>query len=180
MRRTLTVSLGIGILIALMLSGCAKHFVITDSLEAPLERPAYFVVGEITDGLPLDMEEGKKPSSEDINKLKNYLHAELLNRKFLSERILGAEGTEYQVVGSFVEYKKGSGVVRALIGFGLGSARASISLQLIDTETGEVIFGGMFKGTVSDWGESGEKMFRRISKDFSKELEKQMKKLSKG
>lgn len=180
MRQTLTVSLGIGLLIVLMLSGCAKHFVITEQLEAPLERPAFFVIGDITDDLPPDIEEGKKPSSEDIGKLKNYLHEELAKRKFLSERVSGSEGAEYEIVGSIVDYKKGSGLMRALFGFWAGSANTSIALKLIDIETGDVIFGGMFEGSVSSWGESGDKMFKQISKRFSKELEKQMKKLSKG
>lgn len=180
MKRTLTVSLGIGILTVLMLSGCAKNFVITEQLETPLERPAVFVVGDITDDLPLDIEEGKKPSSEDIDKLKNYLHSELANRKFLSKNEFGDEGAEYEIVGSIVDYKKGSGFMRFLFGRLAGGAKTSISLQLVDVKTGEIIFGGMFKGTVSNWGDSGDKMFKQISKRFSKELEKQMKKLSKG
>jgi len=178
MKRSLPLVIGLSILMLLVISGCSKSYVITYDLEMPLAHPPTYVIGDIADELPLDMDEGNKPSIEDIDKLKGYLHEELAKRKELHLDPDGPEKATYVLVGSVVEYKKGSGVVRALFGFGLGSARATITLKLIDRETQEVVFGGNFNGSVSDWGEAGDKMFKRISKDFAKELEKQFKKLN--
>lgn len=178
MKRSLHLAVGLCALMLFLLSGCTKSYIITYDLEMPLEYMPTYAIGEITDELPLDMEEGKKPSMDDIRKLKGYLHEELAKRKHLDLAPVEYADATYELVGSVIEYKKGSGVVRALIGFGLGSSYATITLKLVDIETNEVVFGGNFKGSVTDWKKSGDEMFKKISKNFAKELEKQYKKLN--
>ena len=91
---------------------------------------------------------------------------------------------QYVIEGSILQFKKGSGLVRALIGFGIGSAKVTTELKLIrraksPEEQDKVIFAGNFKQTVSDWLESGDKIFERVAKDFAKVLKKRMKKIQK-
>ncbi len=81
----------------------------------------------------------------------------------------------YEITGSILGYKAGSGFLRFMIGFGAGSAKMLTHLELRDTTNDQTIFGGNFEGTVKSWAESGSEMFKRVARDFSKELEKQFK-----
>ena len=96
----------------------------------------------------------------------------------------GEPDAEYIVEGSVLEFKKGSGLVRFLIGFGAGNAKVTTELRLIKRsqspeEQDEIIFAGNFKRSVSDWTESGDKTFENVAKDFAKALQKRLKKLEK-
>lgn len=171
-------SLG-AMLVALgLVTGCAKNYVVTNPLSTRLVAPAPCAIGNIVDELPADMEEGKKPTVEDVDRLKRYLGEELARAGVA--RILPAGNREiaYEITGSFLEFKRGSGAVRFFIGFGLGTANATIGLRLVDPKTGTILFGGNFTGQVSSWVEGGDEMFRRIAKDFAKELAKQLKKVA--
>ena len=76
----------------------------------------------------------------------------------------------YEVRGSILEYKRGSGFLRFMIGFGAGSAKVVTELSLVDLGDGGTVFSGNFEGTVGSWGESGEAMYKRVAKDFRKAL----------
>jgi len=79
--------------------------------------------------------------------------------------------------GTVLEYTKGSGVVRYLIGFGAGKAAVTMELKLVSVSTGQVLFSGNFRQQVGSWTESGDECWERIAKEFAKELEKQNNKL---
>ena len=164
--------------------GCAKNYRITHELEAPIDRIAIATIGEIVDMLPEDFEEGKKPTTEQIEAFKSHLTEQLRNREIFASVAYNEPDAQYVVEGSILQFKKGSGLVRALIGFGIGSAKVTTELRLIrraksPEEQDEVIFAGNFKQTVSDWIESGDKIFERVAKDFAKVLKKRMKKIQK-
>ena len=166
-------------LVALFLvSGCAQQYVITTELTEPLGSPARLNVGPITDQLPATVESDAKPSAEDIQKFKSYLEDELtsLDSGMLATR---AEDAEYEVTGGIMQYTKGSGFLRFLIGFGAGSAKVLTELKVVDIATDRVVFAGNFEGSVTSWAESGDQMFRKVAQNFAKELRKQNERESK-
>lgn len=84
----------------------------------------------------------------------------------------------YTIVGSLLEYKKGSGVARFLIGFGAGNAKTTLSLKVVDNESGSVVFAASLSETISSGMEKGDKAYERIGKNFAKALKKEMKRLA--
>lgn len=160
--------------------GCSPKYKVLTELEEPIARTTTCVVGEITDELPMDMDAGDKPTTEDIGRFKSYLHEELVNRKIMDITGIGDSSSDYMVRGAIIEFKKGSGFLRFLIGFGAGSASVTVTLELVDIKADRVVFSGNFKGSVSDWPEAGDKTFKKVSKNFSKALEKRIKKLNKA
>jgi hypothetical protein len=158
--------------------GCTKSYVITDVLEEPISPQKTCIIGPITDELPMGTEEGEKPSLEDIQKFKKSLSEELEKREIVTLLYQSDLEPDYEVTGSILEYKKGSGFLRFLFGAMAGSAKVVTNLKLVNAETNDVLFAGNFTGSVTSWGETGEQMFKRVSKDFSKQLEKQIKKLN--
>ncbi len=165
------------VLLSLGLAGCATYKV-TTPLEEPLNTTATWHIGEIRDALPADMDPEDRPSESHITLLKSHLKEQLEKKKLF--QVAGAPGADvFDITGSILEFKKGSGFVRFLIGFGLGNAVLTVELQLRNRFTGEVLFSGNFKQQVSSWAESGDECFKRVAKDFAKALEKQQKKLLK-
>lgn len=167
------------VLSLLFIWGCTKPYVITTDLEASIGRTETCTIGAITDELPIDTEESKKPTLETIGMLKGYLIAELSKRNLMKLGVLGESSARYEVTGSILSYKKGSGFMRFLFGFGVGAAKVVTNLKLTDQQSGTVIFAGNFTGQVSDWTESGNKMLERVAKDFAKQLDNRLKKIEK-
>ena len=162
-------------LAGVLVAGCAKTYMITQPLAQPLVKPITFVIAEVKDELPTDMPAEKKPRAEDLQKLQRYLGEEIASRRI--GQLVDSSGAEptYEVQGSLLEYKRGSGAARFFIGFGVGRAHATVGLKLVDRKTGTQVFAGNFYGDVASWTQSGDQTFRTVSKNFAKELEKQMK-----
>lgn len=165
--------------VVLLASGCAKQYVITYDLAEPLESPARVQVGKIGDQLPSNVDEEDKPSAEDIGKFQRYL-AEELSRLKTDIQVIQAGDASYEVTGGIMEYTKGSGFLRFLIGFGAGSAKVLTELKVVEVATGDVVFAGNFEGSVTSWAEGGDEMFRKVARNFAKELEKQHKREAGG
>ncbi|MFH1701011.1 MAG: hypothetical protein ABIE07_10520 [Candidatus Zixiibacteriota bacterium] len=180
MKNYIFVLFGLILMLALF-SGCA-NYVITQELEAEFSDSPKAYVGEIRDALPLDTPTDKKPSLEDIEKFKNYLSDELLKKEFFTIATSATlKGMDYELTGAIIDYKKGSGFVRFLFGtFGGGQAKVTTLLELKETRSGQIIFSGNFKGFVGSYGESGDKMFERVAKDFAKALRKRVEKQRKN
>lgn len=176
MKTRLTVLALILVLSAVMVSGCAKPYAITTSLDASLEQPAGFRVGTINDALPPDLDLEDRPSAEDIDKFEQFLIEEIENRK-LNLELDNGEYCGYEINASLLDYKKGSGFLRFLIGFGAGGSKVVTEVKLVDLGTGETVFGGNFDGKISSWMEKGSSMFKSVARNFSKALEKQQNKL---
>jgi len=162
----------------ILFSACA-HYKVTKNLEQPVEDIAVCNIGEIRDELPVGFEEEDKPTLEHIEKFRSYLKTELEKEGVFKSILIMNPESPYEVTGSVLDFKKGSGVVRFFVGFGAGNAKLTASLKLIDKNTGEILFAGNFKQTVGSYMESGDKMFQRVAHDFAKELKKQIKKLGK-
>jgi hypothetical protein len=154
--------------------GCAKQYVVTTPLAATLAAPAQFAVGDISDQLPADLEAGKRPSAEDIQKFKRYIAEEIHERRV---DLVQAEGdsARYEVTGSLLDYSRGSGALRFFVGFGAGKAKVLTQLRLVDRSSGATVFAGNFEGMVTDWSQSGDQMFRLVAKNFAKEATRGMK-----
>lgn len=168
--------LGLLVLFALVVvlgaSGCAEQFIITTDLAESLQSPARFLVGSITDELPSTVEAKNKPSVEDIGKFKRYLTEEL-DELAPAIQVVQAGDAAYEVTGAILQYKKGSGFVRFMIGMGAGAAKVLTQLKVVEVATGDVVFAGNFEGAVSSWTEGGDTMFRKVARNFAKELNAQ-------
>ena len=165
---------------AMLLSGCARYQV-TQPLEQSISQPAPITIGAIQDQLPPETPDKKKPTMENIEKFRTGLLKQLVKQKVAMESF-SAEGDarKFEVRGSILAFKKGSGAVRFFIGFGLGDAKLTTQLELVETSTGTTVFAGNFTGQVSDWSQTtGDKMWENVAKDFAKALKKQEKNLAK-
>lgn len=163
----------LGVAIVLCMVGCSKgrDATVIDHLRNPLQTSGTIRVGAITDNLPPDVDEGDKPSVEDIQKFKNCLLAEM--EKLGYQRAASTDGqTAYTIVGRLMEYKGGSWAARAFLGFGVGNAKLVSELQLLDGASGEVLFGGLFEGKVENL-RSSDDMFVLMAKSFTEALQKQ-------
>lgn len=171
-----------GLLVLTLAVGCSQPYRITHNLETPIDFAVACSIGDIGDELPLDTEADNKPTVEQIEKLRGYLEKELSEEDFF--KIVGLTGSgiaashSYEVTGGIVEYKRGSGFVRFLIGFGAGNAKLTARLSLVDLTTNQTVFEGYFKRVVSSGYESGDKTLERIAQDFAKALKKEMKRLA--
>ncbi|MEW6411376.1 MAG: DUF4410 domain-containing protein [Candidatus Zixiibacteriota bacterium] len=164
---------------AILSTGCTNRYAITHDLEDWISPDRTCKIGAFADELPINTAEGDKPTIEDVAKFKECLTEEIEKYDIIN---LLSEDTlipDYEIRGSFLEYKKGSGVVRFFVGFGLGNADCVMTMRLVDNSTGLTVFGGNFRATVSSGLESGDNAYRQISRDFCKQLEKRLKKLRK-
>jgi hypothetical protein len=162
----------------ILFSACAQYK-ITKGLEQPINDTVSCNIGEIMDELPVGFEEEDKPTLEHIEKFRSYLKEEVEKEGIFKSILIMNPEASYEVTGSILDFKKGSGAVRFIGLFGAGNAKLTTSLKLIDKNTGEILFAGNFKQTVSSWLESGDNIFQKIAHDFAKELKKQNKKLEK-
>lgn len=165
------------IVTCLLFMGCTKPYNVLIELEQPLKPVSRCCIGEIEDMLPLDMAEEDKPSLEEITKFRNYIAEQLVKRDIFGFAFTEEQNCDYEVVGSLVEFQKGSGALRFLIGFGAGNAKMTTSLGLIDKSNDRTVFSASFSRSVSSGLESSSAMYKNIAKDFAKVLSKQMKKL---
>lgn len=116
---------------------------------------------------------------ENIVEFKDALRMELFKTGIFDYVELGTEKADYEVSGAVMDYQNGSWAGRFFIGFGVGNAKFSTNLKLINKFTGEALFAGNFTRTVSGI-ESGSETYKRIAKDFARAFEKQYKKLKKA
>jgi curli biogenesis system outer membrane secretion channel CsgG len=155
----------VALLVLSATAGCAKQYVVTQPLEAAAVQPFSLRIGPITESLPADATPEQRPRPEELDTLVRHLQTELAKKG-----LLATGESMFQVEGTLVAFTRGSGAVRFLVGFGAGSAKATLRLHVVDTVSGTVVFAGNFSGSVSNWAEAGDQMFRRIARDFAKEL----------
>jgi hypothetical protein len=160
-----------GVAILMMLVGCATYR-ITNPLEQPIDTAASWRIGEIKDALPQDMDPEDRPETGDITLLAAYLKSELQKKKFFQEQGL-ENASKFEVIGTLMEFKKGSQFLRIVLGgiFG-GNASLTVELQVRNSETSQILFAGNFKGTTQDWNETLDNCYKRVAADFAKALEK--------
>jgi hypothetical protein len=164
------------LLILFLFSGCAQY-VITQEIEKPIDRStASCSIGAITDELPVDFDEADKPTLETIDEFKQELYDNLENEEIFLGVRRDLATADYEVTGSILDYKKGSGFLRFMFGF-VGEATITVELRLVNMKSNEIVFSGNFKGSVTGSFESGNDMFKRVSRDFAKALKKGLKKL---
>lgn len=161
----------LAIALVLAVSGCSKPYVITTDLSDPLTDQSCVQIAEFRDLLPEDTDPDSRPTAEDVAKFKTYLAEEFAARRHLTMAVSDA-GCPYEVQGSLLSYTKGSGWMRFLVGFGAGDSKVVTELRMVDTRDGSTVFAGNFTGQVSSWADSGDKMFKMVSRDFTKQLEK--------
>jgi hypothetical protein len=162
---------------ALAFGGCVKPYTIITPLEQSIAQPARVTVGDITDQLPIDMAEGKKPTIEDISKFRDVLEKHLEKSDVFLLGMSDTAAPAYEVRGSILEYKRGSGFMRFMFGAWAGGAKVVTHLELVDSRGHQIVFSGDFTGNVTSWAESGAAMYDRVAKEFAKQIKKQSEKL---
>ena len=163
-----------------ILSGCTKPYVITSELEKPLMTSSYCIIEDMKDELPADLAEEKKPTREVLDKFNDYLIDELQKTDlFGSVAYTFPSKIKYKVTGAILDYTAGSGFLRFMFGAWAGSSKVVVSLKLLDYETGEVLYAGNFKGIVTSWAETGDKVYKQVAHNFAQTIEKKHKKLIK-
>ncbi len=155
--------------------GCSRYAITTD-LEEPLHAGTGMSIGAILDDLPADTPEENKPTYENIDYFKEQLAEQIEKKDIFAGVLVGHDNPDYELTGSILEYKKGSGFMRFIFGMGIGAAKVTISLTLTDKKTGEIVFGGNYTGSVTSEFSKGDKMFENVAKDFAKSLDKSLKK----
>ncbi len=154
-------------------------YVITKPLQAPIEASKFCSIGSIVDELPANMDIEKKPTLEEIEMLKTELDYQLSTQDIFT-MISKDDKVDYEINGSVIEFKRGSGVARFFIGFGVGNAKLTVALRLIDrADSNNTIFAGNFSAEVSDWATKGNQIFKNTAKNFAKALKKEIKRMAK-
>lgn len=176
MRATRSCTLLTSVLVIALIQGCA-HYVVTQNLTVPLGTGQSCLIGDITESLPADVDDEDKPPMSDLDEFRSFLKEALEKKNICLSSSETTGKPDCEITGNILEYKRGSGAVRVLIGFGLGNAKITIEMKLRNIATGEIAFAGNFKQSVSSGYESGLEMYRRVAKDFAKELSNQQKKL---
>jgi hypothetical protein len=154
-------------------------YVITTPLKVPFDSSQSCAIGAITDELPAEMDIDKKPTLEEISMFKDELDYALHDNGIF--QMVDASGdAEYEVTGGVLVFKRGSGVVRFLIGFGIGNAKLTVALRLIDkADSSKVVFAGNFSAEVADWATKGDQMYKTTARNFAKALKKELKRINK-
>ena len=146
-------------------AGCSRQCVITQRFNVPSDAPLILNVAPIGLALPLDTREIAKPRPEELLKLEQFIRAELVRASLTMTPEARGRLVSYEVQGSVVAFKRGSGLVRFFGTFGLGTARTIAHLQIVELSTGQVVFAGNFAGVEAGW-RFGEEAFRQIAKMF--------------
>jgi hypothetical protein len=172
--RNLLVLLLMGLL---AMAGCTPRHVIVDELRKPVAGIAVCTIGDISDGLPAEIDVSDRPTQEDIQMFGDRIIEALVKEKLLQQSPPGPDTGIYQISGTIMDYKKGSGFLRFMFGAWAGGSKVTTNLKLMDARTKDVLFSGNFIGAVTSWSEKGNKMYEYVAKDFARELKKQNKKL---
>lgn len=145
-------------------------------MDSPMEIPVILRIGAIIDELPADMSVEEKPTTEEIAKFKDLLYEELAFVEFISMTDKETVDAIYEVRGEIIDFRRGSGVLRFAVGFGLGNSRLVVALKLVNTTTGEIFFAGNFADEVSTWLAQSDRVYESVAFDFARALKKHHKK----
>ena len=166
------------IILLITVCACTKPYIITTPLENNLDETPTFFISDMEDHLPSDMKAEDKPTIEELSALRGYLEAELQEQGLIPRMSNGSGNVQYQLNGAVLSFKAGSGFLRFLFGAWAGSAKLTVSLELIETTNENIIFAGNFTRIVTSWVETRDEMYKNIAKDFSKALKKQREDIS--
>ena len=172
------------ITIILLLSiGCSKKYVITTELSEAIEAKQNCLIGEIVNDLPIDLNPDKEFRDYYTFKLGAYLIEEINKKNIFSQIDYDNPEAKYIIEGNILDYNEGSGSVRyvnskmgifsSIIGVDEGNAKLKVRLNVKNRESNIVIFEGIFDQTIKQWTESCDEAFKKVAKDFAKELKKQ-------
>ena len=159
-------------------SGCATYMV-THELERPIS-PGTCKVVAIQSALPATQDEEDLPREQEISKLLTTLEDAVRKTGLFTAVEPFLDTSTYVVKATIITFKRGSGAVRALIGFGVGNAKITVEIKLIERNSDAVLFSGNFSQEISDWTEAGDKMYGKIARDFGMALKKRADALSKS
>lgn len=153
--------------------GCTSQYAITHPIRIDANAPLILCVAPIELALPLDTLESQKPRPEEVLQLEHFIQADLVRTGFTVRDRDSGRPVPFRVEGSILEFRRGAGVVRFFVGFGLGNAKTVARLKLVEASTGRVVFAGNFTGIVSGWS-YGEDALRRVASMFARELMREM------
>jgi len=167
--------------VAWLAVGCTKRYEVTNELYSPPPESASLSIGSVSDNLSFDTPEDKKPTREHISLFKEKLVKRISKKNIFAKVTIDNDTAAYELSSSINEYREGSGFMRFMFGLFAGSSKLDVTLELFDRKNGQLVFGGDYTGSVSGGlGLSkGESMFDSVAKDFTKSLDKAIKKQKK-
>jgi hypothetical protein len=150
--------------------GCGPPGVVTQPLVISVPPASRCSIGEITDALPADVPDEKRPPAGDIAKFRKHLYKALQKKNLFTVNELEDSRGDLEVTGSILDYKRGSAFVR-LITLGLaGKSKAVVALSLVDKNTDSVVFSVNRGWVIATAEHTGDYMFELIAKDFATAL----------
>lgn len=169
------------LLLVVLVAGCANPYTIVRDLDAPVSEHATFSVVQITDNLPTTIDPGERPTQQQIDELRLEIASALEELDDFDWNRIGADdAADYEIRGRLVDFAPGSGWVRFLIGFGAGTARITVVLELYSTWDDRVLFAGRYEAAVSSWAESGDVMYSRVAHAFADHIADRQEELTSG
>ncbi len=176
MHRRNLLPFGLILLMGLLALGCSMHK-ITTPLTQSLHQNAGWRIGEIRDALPTDIDPEDRPNTSNIHVIKLHLQT-ALEYRYLFKALGSSDVDRLEVTGSLLEFNKGNSFLLYFLGGILGgSPTITMELELVNRETGEVLFSGNFKQKTSDYRESLNVCYARLAVDFASALYKAQEKI---
>jgi len=167
--------------LVLLVAGCATPYTIVHDLDTPVGKTASFAVTSIADNLRVDIDPADRPTQEQMDRLRSEIAAAIEDLDEIQwSATESAMAADYEIRGRLVDFAPGNGLLRFLVGFGAGSARITIVLELYSAWDDRVIFTGRYEDYVVSWAEGGDAMYARIAKAFAQHIEDQQEKLREG
>lgn len=160
--------------VILLGAGCGSKYVVTTELTREMPYISNLKMGDIVAEFPENYDPSKMPSNEAIERFKHLIMAEIAETGAFKTSLTDADSVQYVITGSILDYSKGSSAARFFIGFGVGAAKVTTTLRLVDARTNEVIFAGNFTGKILDWDKEGSEVFNETAKNFAKALKKRL------
>ena len=146
---------------------------IHEPLWEPLDKDARFVIGEVKVTIDEELADDEIPTSQEIDKLKAYLHWHM-NHTYLFEVVgRGAERIRYEIRGEITRFRRGSTTARVFGLSRLGRTYIVVELNVIDLQDGGIAFGGVFRSELKRSAETGEHVLDDVASAFADELRRQ-------
>ncbi len=144
-----------------------------EPLWTPLEINPRFVIGNIEIDIDPELEGDQNPTTGEIDKLKAYIHWQM-NHTYIFEVVgRGTKRVRYEIRGKVLRFRRGSAAERFLGLSITGRTYIVAELEIIDLQTGDIAFGGVFKSDLKRTDEKAEHVFDVVAENFSHELRKQ-------
>ncbi len=159
----------------LVCTSCSTRFTISQHLDTSITQSEKVIVTLMKDELPNAQEDKNRPNLEQVQKFREFVIKALKNRNVFSTIDSLGDG-DFEVRSSLVEFEKGDAMSRFLFGGIFGKSGVMIvHMQLVNRQSGTVVFAGNFRAKATSWMETSGSSFQYVAIDFANALNKDLK-----